>query len=122
MSYEEKDPAWMRWLIAHINKRVGLWTVLGLSERRSHRLRFARVQCQCGALHDVQINSMRRGESSGCASCRAKESHPKLTEQEKRKRFARDLQRIAEAIAAIEGKQRKQAKKRGKPRKKAGGQ
>lgn len=55
-------------LIDITGQRYGRWTVLEYAGRRN-RVTYWRCQCDCGAIHEVNMSSLRSGASTQCRIC-----------------------------------------------------
>jgi len=54
------------------DKQYGKWTVLEMLGTTKFGQRLVRCRCECGLEKDVQLASLKRGESTQCISCAAK--------------------------------------------------
>lgn len=57
-----------------IGERFGKWIIVGVSDKKDKRLTVT-CRCECGSISDVAYGRLKRGKSSSCKSCAAKERY-----------------------------------------------
>lgn len=91
-----------------VGKRYGLWAVLNCNEEETEQRRASvfNCRCTCGEEKPVLSDSLRRGESRGCQSCRklSAETITKMSKSSKKQRRLACEKLITEMMGKLFGR------------------